>query len=169
MNNALLVIDMQEILVGKGHAKLFKYDTDVLLRNVNRRIAEYPAQNVYYIRKIMKKNLLNRLSPIKAFDGTPEADLAGDLNVVSGKNFTKYGGDAFENPAFTEDLRAAGITHVDIVGVDGCGCVPMTAEGAIREGFSARIFNDAVATMSPKREAKQKARVASLGVKYSES
>jgi nicotinamidase-related amidase len=167
MSNALLVIDMQEILVGTNHAKLFAYDTDVLLRNVNRWIAEYPPQNVYYIRKVMKKNLLNRISPIQAFDGTPAADLAGALTVVSGKNFTKYGGDAFENPSLTEDLRAVGITHVDIVGVDGCGCVPLTAEGAVREGLSARILSDAVATMSPKREAKQKARVMALGVVYS--
>ena len=167
MSKALLVIDMQEILVGKNHAKLFTYDTEVLLRNVNRRISEYPPQNVYYIRKIMKKNLLNRLSPVQAFDGTPEADLAGDLKVVSGKNFTKYGGDAFENPTLTEDLRAAGISHVDIVGVDGCGCVPLTAEGAVREGLTAHILSDAVATMSPKREAKQRTRITALGVVYS--
>lgn len=167
MSNALLVIDMQEILVGKNHAKLFKYDTEVLLRNVNRRISEYPPQNVYYIRKIMKKNLLNRISPFQAFDGTTAADLAGELTVVSGKNYTKYGGDAFENPSLTEELRAAGITHVDIVGVDGCGCVPLTAEGAVRKGLSARILSDAVATMSPQREAKQRTRITALGVLYS--
>lgn len=169
MNNALLVIDMQAILVGKSHAKLFKYDTDVLFRNVNQKISEYPPQHVYYIRKVMKKNLLNRLSPIQAFDGTPEADLAEALEVVSEKNYIKYVGDAFANPSLTEDLRTSGITHVDIVGVDGCGCVPLTAEGAIRNGFSARILSDAVQTMSPKRESKQKDRVSALGVVYSES
>lgn len=166
MKTALLVIDMQRILVGKNHAKLFKYNNAELLEQVNRRISEYPSSSVFYIRKLMKKNLLGRLSPISAFDGDPNTELADELNIVSNNVFKKFAGDAFTNPELLTALRAAGIEAIDIVGVDGCGCVPLTAEGAARNGFPVRILSDAVATMSPSRAAKQRARVSKLGVTY---
>ena len=166
MNTALLVIDMQRILVGKNHAKLFKYNNAELLEQVNRHISEYPSSNVFYIRNLMKKNLISRLSPVKAYDGDPNTELADELHIVSKNVFKKFAGDAFTNPELLTTLRAAGIDTNDIVGVDGCGCVPMTAEGAARNGFSVRILSDAVATMSPPRAAKQRARVSKLGVTY---
>ncbi len=166
MKTALLVIDMQRILVGKNHAKLFKYNNAELLEQVNRHISEYPSSCVFYIRKLMKKNLLSRLSPVSAFDGDPMTELADELNVVSNNIFKKYAGDSFTNPELLTALRSAGIDAIDIIGVDGCGCVPMTAEGAIRNGFSVRVLSDAVATMSPPRAAKQRSRVARLGVEY---
>lgn len=114
-NHALMVMDLQEAVVGKKHAKFFTYDCDLLLCNANRWISEYPSDHVYYIRTVLKKNLINRFSPVKVFDGSPEADLAAELDVVNDKNFIKYVGNAFTNQALLEDLRASGITHVDIV------------------------------------------------------
>lgn len=166
MKTALLVIDMQRILVGKNHAKMFKYNNAELLERVNRHISEYPCTSVFYIRKVMKKNLINRLSPVSAFDGDPNTELADELNIVSNNNYKKFAGDALTNPELLTALRATGIEAIDIVGVDGCGCVPMTAEGAARNGFSVRILSDAVATMFPARTAKQRARISKLGVKY---
>lgn len=166
MNKALLVIDMQRLLVGKDHAKIFKYDNETLLRNVNRRISCYPPENVYYILNLMKRNLINRLAPAQAYDGDPAAELADELSVVSANVYKKFDGNAFTNPDLAAKLRASGITELDIIGVDGCGCVPRTAEGGLREGFTARILSGDVATMSPKRAAKQRARITALGVKY---
>lgn len=168
MSKALLVMDMQRLAVGSDHARIFKYDTETLLRNVNHCIASYPPENVYYIRNLMKKNLISRLAPVKAYDGDPMTELAGELTVVSNNVYKKFAGNAFTNPGLTAKLRSSGITELEIFGIDGCGCVAMTAEGALREGFSARILSDAVDTMSPKRAAKQRARITALGVKYTE-
>ena len=168
MNKALLVIDMQRLLVGKDHAKIFKYDNETLLGNVNRRIASYPPENVYYILNLIKRNLINRLAPAHAYDGDPASELADELNVVSANLYKKFAGNAFTNPDLAAKLRASGITELDIIGVDGCGCVPRTAEGALREGFTVHILNGAVATMSPKRTAKQRDRITALGVEYAD-
>lgn len=168
MKTALLVIDMQRILVGRNHAKMFKYNNAELLERVNDHVSEYPSENVYYIRNLLKKNLINRLCPVPAFDDNPETELADELLVISDKIFKKFTGDSFTNPELLSALRKAGIEQVDIVGVDGCGCVPKTAEGAIQNGFSVRILSDAVATMSPTRAAKQRSRVSKLGVTYVE-
>jgi len=166
MSKALLVIDMQRLLVGKDHAKIFKYDNETLLRNANRRIAGYPPENVYYILNIMKRNLINRLAPAQVYDGDPAAELADELSVVSTNVYKKFAGNAFTNPDLAAKLRASGITELDIIGVDGCGCVPRTAEGALREGFAVHVLSGAVATMSPKRAAKQRARITALGAEY---
>jgi len=166
MNKALLVIDMQRLLVGKDHAKIFKYDNETLLRNANRLIASYPPENVYYILNLMKRNLINRLAPAQAYDGDPAAELADELSVISTNIYKKFAGNAFTNPDLAAKLRASGITEIDIIGVDGCGCVPMTAEGALREGFSVHILSSVVGTMSPKRAVKQRDRITALGVKY---
>ncbi len=166
MNKALLVMDMQRLVVGKDHSRLFKYDNETLLRNVNHLIASYQPENVCYIRTLMKKNLITRLSPAKAFEGEPSAELADELIVVSANTYVKFVGNAFTNPDLAVKLRASGITELDIIGVDGCGCVPLTAEGALHEGFSAHVLSSAVATMLPKRAAKQRSRITALGVEY---
>ncbi|MDD3415350.1 MAG: hypothetical protein PHY47_15295 [Lachnospiraceae bacterium] len=40
MGRALFVIDMQNVCVGKKHAKFFKYDRDKIIATVNERIRE---------------------------------------------------------------------------------------------------------------------------------
>lgn len=60
---ALIVIDMQEITVGKNHAQMFFYDTDLLSR-INEKIKQTDDVEVYYIKNLMKPNLLNRLAPV---------------------------------------------------------------------------------------------------------
>ena len=54
MKTALLVIDMQNICMGKNHAKMFQYDQIGLLNRINQRISEFEPKNVYYIKNVMK-------------------------------------------------------------------------------------------------------------------
>ena len=57
MKKALLVIDMQNVCVGKNHATYFKYDNEILIQTVNEVIDANESNVVVYIKNIMKKNL----------------------------------------------------------------------------------------------------------------
>ena len=147
MGKALLVIDMQNVFVGKNHNKMFNYNHEELIFNANKLIDSYPEDSVFYIINIMKKNLINIFAPFKVYEGTKEAEIAEEINVVSDLIFKKYKSDAFTNKASLERLRQDNIREVEIIGVDGGGCVANTALGAIRNGFKVVINNQCVGTI----------------------
>ena len=151
MSKALLVIDMQEACVGKNHAGFFKYDSDII-NKVNEEIKA--NENVIYIRNLMKKNFINKLAPVQIFDGDKGAELAEDLLKKGNAVFDKYNGDAFSNPQLTEYLQKNNIDTVEVVGVDGGGCVALTALGAIKNGFKAIVNTKAIGTMFEKKKNK---------------
>lgn len=141
---ALLVVDMQEITVGKNHAKPFKYEPDIISK-VNSVIEQ--SELVIYIRNLMKNNFINRLAPVKCFDGSPEAELAEGLKIVSENVFGKYAGNAFSNEKLGEFLKKSGVREVELVGVDGGGCVALTAIGAANLGFKVTLNTSAIGTV----------------------
>lgn len=151
MNQALLVIDMQNICVGENHATIFKYDNSTLIKNVNTVISRYNSDNVYYILNIMKNNWISKLAPFKAYEGSYEVELVNDLSVVNNKKFKKYKGDAFSNKNLIQVLRNANVTEIEIVGVDGGGCVARTALGALKEGFHVTLNTNAIGTIFEKK------------------
>ena len=151
MSKALLVIDMQEACVGKNHAKFFKYNSDIV-NKVNEEIKA--NENVIYIRNLMKKNLINKLAPVQIFDGDKGAELAEDLLKKGNAVFDKYNGDAFSNSQLLEYLQKNNIDTVEVVGVDGGGCVALTALGAIRNGFKVIVNTKAIGTMFEKKKDK---------------
>ncbi len=73
---AILVLDMQEICVGKNHAKIFRYDKN-LIDKVNKIIASNDV--IIYVRTLLKNNFFYKLSPIHIFDDTKQAELAEKL------------------------------------------------------------------------------------------
>ena len=105
MKKALLVIDMQNVCVGEKHATYFKYDNENLIQAVNKVIDENKDNPVIYIKNIMKKNLINKLAPFQAYEGTEEVELVSSLHVVSDYIFTKYEGNAFSNSKLNEFLK----------------------------------------------------------------
>ena len=151
MKTALIVIDMQEVTVGENHAEYFKYDSG-LLAAVNRVIDDNRDNTVVYIRNIMKKNLINKFAPFQAYEGSREAELAAGLHIVSDNIFDKYTGDAFSNKAFADFLKANGITEVEVVGVDGGGCVALTALGAIKNGYNVIVNTKAIGTVMERKK-----------------
>lgn len=164
MKKALLIIDMQNVCIGENHADKFHYENEKLIRRVNEKIAEYPCENVIYIRNIMKHNLLNRFAPFHAYEGSEEAQLVSELNVVNQQILTKYKGDAFTNPKLVELLRNHGIDELELVGVDGGGCIPLTALGAVKAGFHVTIISDAVGTSFEKQAARLEKKLFAAGV-----
>ncbi len=151
MGKALLVVDMQNVCVGKDHAKMFRYDGEELIRSVNEVIDGYRPNEVYYIQNAMKKNFMSRLMPFSAYEGSYEVELVQGLRVVNRNLYVKYKGNAFTNEVFAKDLRDAGVTEVAIVGLDGGGCVARTALGACEEGYSVTLVTRAIGTMMVRR------------------
>ncbi len=156
MEKALLVIDMQNAFVGKNHAKIFKYNREELIKAVNERIAVYEKENVFYIRHLLKNNFINKLAPMKVFDGTYESEVVDEVNVVSDNIFTKYKGDALTNPELVKALEEKGIKEIEVVGLDGGGCVALTAISALGKGIKVTFNQSAIGTMFEKRAERYK-------------
>lgn len=166
MKKALLVIDMQNICVGKNHSPYFKYNNDVLIEAVNKVIDDNKENLVIYIKNVMKKNLINKFAPFHAYEGTDEADLVNDIHMVSENVFTKYKGNAFTNFVLNDLLKKNNIEYVEVVGVDGGGCVGLTAFGAIKEGYKVIVDEDAVGTMFVKNKNKYFKKLKALGTEF---
>lgn len=165
MKKALLVMDIQEATVGKNHADFFKYEKD-LLKKVNAAISETNSELIIYIKNLMKNNLINKLAPVKVFEGTESAELAEDLKVVSSHCFSKYTGDAFSNTEFAAFLKNNRIDTVEIVGVDGGGCVSLTALGACKRGYRVILNTSAIGTMFDSKRDKYYEKLKQLGAEF---
>ena len=166
MKKALLVIDMQNVCVGETHAAFFKYHNADLIQSVNGVIDANKDNIVIYIKNIMKKNLLNKFAPFHAYEGTKDAELVNNLQIVSENIFIKYEGNAFSNPALNEFLKKSGIKCVEVVGVDGGGCVALTALGAVKEGYKVIINENAIGTMFAKKRNKYFKKLKDAGVEF---
>lgn len=165
MKKALIVIDMQEATVGVNHSKFFKYDNGILKR-VNSVISKTDASIVIYIRNLMKNNFINKLAPVKVFDGTPQAELAKNLMIVSSNIFSKYNGNAFSNPDFCAFLKSNNIDTLELIGVDGGGCVSLTALGAYENGYQVILNTSAIGTMFETKKDKYYKKLKKLGANF---
>lgn len=166
MKKALLVIDMQNVCVGENHAAYFKYDNEKLIEKVNEAIDANKENLVIYIKNLMKRNLINKLAPFHAYEGTDEAELVSNLHVVSDYVFVKYEGNAFSNPKLNEFLKEHYIERVEVVGVDGGGCVGLTALGAIKEGYGLIVNESAIGTMFNKNKEKYFKKLRELNAEF---
>lgn len=154
MKKALLVIDMQNVCVGDRHASYFTYDNEHLLHGVNKVIDANKENLVIYIKNVMKKNFINRFAPFQAYEGSEETELVEGLHIVSDYVYLKYKGDAFSNPALGQFLREQDIECVEVIGVDGGGCVALTALGAVKEGYRVIVNEVAIGTMFERNKEK---------------
>jgi nicotinamidase-related amidase len=148
---ALFVIDVQKATIGKTHDKFFKYDEE-LINRINKSIEE--NETVIYIRNLMKNNFINKLAPVHVFDGTVEAELSDEVIKKGNVIFDKYKGDAFTNPKLLDYLKENNVDTIEIVGVDGGGCISLTALGAIDNGFKVILNTNAIGTMFNKKKEK---------------
>lgn len=166
MKKALLVIDMQNVCVGENHAQYFKYNNIDLIKAVNGVIEANRNNMVIYIKNIMKKNFLNKFAPFHAYEGTEEVELVNNLQIVSENVYTKYEGNAFSNSALNEFLKKNDIACVEVVGVDGGGCVALTALGAIKEGYKVIVNESAIGTMLTKNRNKYFKQLKDVGAEF---
>ena len=165
MKKALLVIDMQEICIGKNHADYFKYD-DSLLSAVNQVIDSSQDKIIVYIRNVMKNNLINKFAPFHAYEGSKEIELAEGLHIVSENVFDKFVGDAFSNKKLDEFLKSNEVDEIEVIGVDGGACVAMTALGALKNGYKVTVNTKAIGTMFEKKKASYFEKIKKLGAEF---
>ena len=93
-------------------------------------------------------------------------ELVSSLHVVSDYIFTKYEGNAFSNSKLNEFLKELHVECVEVVGVDGGGCVALTALGAIKEGYSVIVNETAIGTMFIKNKEKYFKKLREADVKF---
>lgn len=143
---ALLVIDMQNVYIGKDHAKFFNYNRQQVISAVNKVIDDNAENLVIYIQNFMKKNFINKFAPFKAYKGTKEVEFISELHIVSNLIFDKYVGNAFSNNKLNEFLKSKNIDTIEVIGIDGGGCVALTALGAIKNGYNVIVNTNAIGT-----------------------
>lgn len=158
---------MQEVAVGRQHAKFFHYEEN-LIANINQRIEQYDSALVIYIKHFVKKGLLSRLMPFKAFPGTKEAELAEELLRVNDIIIEKYEGNAFSNPELNKLLKEKNIDEIEVTGIDGGGCVGLIALGATEQGYKVVWNTSAIGTMLPKQAEKLKKKLKEKGTLFSQ-
>ena len=169
MKSALIVIDMQNDYLWEKRKPQFRYDTALLVGNVNELIRQQHAagQDVIYIRHIIQNLPTNRLLFGYSLAGTEGAELYGGLEIVSDHCFDKLVGDALSNGRLRDLIREKGYEKLRLCGLDECGCVTSTALGAARRGIPVEIVRDGTATVFPGARVKRAhARLEKAGVKF---
>ena len=93
-HKALVVIDMQNDYLWSKRKAMFTYDTDELVRNVNKAIDEYceKGYDIIYIKHILSKLLWGVGFSIR---GTEGAELFDGINIVSDLIFEKNFSNSF--------------------------------------------------------------------------
>lgn len=164
---ALLVIDLQEIYVGKErNQKIFNYPVKEMMAHINERIQEFDSDKVFYIQNVFPDRWLYKVLPIAAVKGSVEAELADELLVVSNEVYFKNKGDAFTNTELSKRLKAMNIEEVEVIGVDGGGCVSLTALGAIQNGFKVVMNAKCIGTTFQKKADKFKIKLLKQGAVF---
>lgn len=140
---ALIVIDLQNDYLWDKRKPMFTYDTDKLIGNVNRAIAEYKEKgyDIIYIKHILPKILWGAGFSIK---GTEGAELYGGMDIVSDLCFEKNRSDTYTAKAFREYMQKQNYRGVAICGLDECGCVGATAKGALKTGIEVVMLQNCI-------------------------
>lgn len=165
MKKALLVIDMQNFCVGSKHASFFRYDAK-LVERVNFVIKNNEDSIIVYVRNIMKRNFRNKFIPFSAYAGTKNIELVDNLEVITDYIFDKYVGNAFTNTELIEFLKQHKVDTVEIVGVDGGGCVSMSAISAIENGFHVILNTNAIGTVYKRKKEKYFKKLDNMGATF---
>lgn len=163
---ALIVIDLQNDYLWDKRKPMFTYDTDKLIGNVNRAIAEYKEKgyDIIYIKHILPKILWGAGFSIK---GTEGAELYGGLDIVSALCFEKNRSDTYTAKAFREYMQKQNYTGVAICGLDECGCVGATAKGAVKTGIEVVMLQNCIGSRFPDAKVqKMRNELRALGAVY---
>ncbi|OOM76461.1 isochorismatase family protein [Clostridium puniceum] len=170
MKKALLVIDAQEDFIGEQRNKnKFNYeDVDELIKNINDKITIYKKNKdeVIYIANVLANNFFyNKFFPY-GITGSKGAKIDKRIKIVSENYFEKQVGNAFKNNNLVKFIKENQISEVELIGVDGIGCVFKTAKGAMDIGLKVTILSDSVGTVNPEKFIKLSTKLKILGVYY---
>ena len=163
---ALIVIDLQNDYLWDERKPMFTYDTKTLVGNVNEAIHSYKEKgyDIIYIKHILPKLLWGVGFSIK---GTKGAELFSGLDLVSDRCFEKNHSNTYTARAFREYMEEQKYTEVVLCGVDECGCVGATAQGAAKTGVDVVMLESCIGCRFPDtKKQKMRDKLKALGVKY---
>lgn len=170
MKKALLVIDAQEDFIGEQRNKnKFNYeDVDDLIKNINDKIKTYEKNmdEVIYIANVLPNNFFYKKFFRYGITGSKGAKFDKRIKIVSENYFEKQVGNAFKNNNLVKFIKDNAISDIELVGVDGVGCVFKTAKGAIEVGLKVTVLSDSIGTVDPEKYIKISTKLKSFGVAY---
>jgi nicotinamidase-related amidase len=169
---ALLVVDVQEDYTGATARGRFPYPNSaefIERLNALAERGEAAGLDVIYIRQVLRRPLSRLVSHLvlgsTALAGEPGAEFDRRLRLVSNDRFQKPFSDAFSSREFEAFVRARGIGELFLAGLDGAGCIDVTARGARQRGLSVTVLEDAVTSQSSERFQERKAEYPKLGIR----
>lgn len=163
---ALIVIDLQNDYLWDERKPMFTYDTKTLVGNVNEAIHSYKEKgyDIIYIKHILPKLLWGVGFSIK---GTKGSELFSGLDLVSDRCFEKNRSNTYTARAFREYMEEQKYTEVVLCGVDECGCVGATAQGAAKTGVDVVMLESCIGCRFPDaKKQKMRDKLKALGVQY---
>ena len=94
-------------------------------------------------------------------------ELYDDLKIVSDLCFEKNHSDTFTAKTFREQVAANAYEELILCGLDECGCVGATAQGAVKEGIKVKMLTDCIGRRFPEEKVKaMRDKLTSIGVEY---
>lgn len=170
MKKVLLIIDAQEDFIGEQrNKKKFDYeDVDELINNINKKIKSYEKNRdiVIYVVNMLPNNFFYRKFFGYSLAGSKGAKLDKRILITSQNYFEKQLGNAFRNNNLVKFIRENKISKVELVGVDGNGCIFKTAKAAIKIGLNVTISSDSVGIINTEKFIRISNKLKSLGVAY---
>jgi len=169
MNKALLVIDVQEGIIGENRNKKFTYkNPELLIQNINKSIEKYKNEGyeIIYIAEVLPRNLFIRLTMKFLMRGTEGAKLVKGLNIVSKNYFEKTNSNAFTNSHLCKFIDNRKIDKVVLCGLDEAECISSTASAGIKSHLKVSIIKDSVDTINEKKAKKLREHLKKRYVKY---
>lgn len=83
--------------------------------------------------------------------GTKGAELVPELKVVSDNIFVKSKSNALTSEAFSDYIRANGISEFFITGADATACVKSTCFNMVKAGYTVHVISDCVTSYDLKK------------------
>ena len=136
---ALVVIDIQNDIT-----KNYKNIID----NINKAV-DWAAGNGIHVVYIKHNNLSDGTRTFKP--GTPGAELAPDMKIVSSNIFTKSKGNALTSEEFADFIRKNEIGEFYIAGADAIACVKSTCFNMRKENHSVSVLSDCITSYDKRK------------------
>jgi len=138
-NKALVIIDIQNDIT-----KNYKEIIDHLNQAI-----DWAVKNDIHVVYIRHENLSPGSKLLKP--GTPGAELAADLKIVSDNVFTKHKSNALTSEAFKDFINKNDISDLYITGADATICVKSTCYNLRKADHKVTVLSDCITSWSKKQ------------------
>lgn len=154
--DALIIIDMQEDYVGaKRNKRIYSYNTEQLIKNINARIADYSEDSVIYV--------TNKF--LWEWNNAPEKLVKG-LTIINEALFCKRWASCFSNKELLLYLQKRDIKNIEFAGVDGNHCVGSSALAGAELGFDIMWNQACIGIGNKSKFIKMENRLKKAGIRF---